>query len=120
FHTGGIGTRSVAETQYIATNAGKVELRDANEVPVTDEDGHQAWVILKRNAELAILDPKNRELEKYKVPYGAFVQIKSGDEAKKGQILVKWDPHRVPILAEKDGTAVYVDISLGETVREED
>jgi DNA-directed RNA polymerase subunit beta' len=120
FHTGGIGTRSVAETQYIAANAGTVELRDCNEVPTTDDEGNQVWVALKRNGEVAILDSKGRELEKYKIPYGGYIQVQPGAEVRKGAILVKWDPHRTPILAEKDGLVQYVDIELGETVREED
>ena len=120
FHTGGIGTRAVLDTEFRAGNGGSVQVRDANEVPVKDEEGRDVWVSLKRNGEIAVLDAKGRELEKYKLPYGAYLQVKNGDEVKKGQILVKWDPHRVPILAEKDGTVQYVDIELGETVREED
>src|SRR5690606_15061695 len=38
FHTGGIGQRSLAETDYRALNAGTIQLRDANEVPIKDED----------------------------------------------------------------------------------
>ena len=120
FHTGGIGTRSVAETQYVAANAGTLQLRDCNEVEVVDEDGHKVWVTLKRNGEIAIVDAKGRELEKYKIPYGAYIQVPSGVDVKKGQVLVKWDPHRTPILAEKAGKVQYVDIEVGETVREED
>jgi DNA-directed RNA polymerase subunit beta' len=120
FHTGGIGTRAVLETEHRAANGGAVQVREANEVPVKDEEGRDAWVVLKRNAEVAVVDAKGRELEKYKVPYGAFLQVKNGDDVKKGQVLVKWDPHRVPILAEKDGEVRYVDIEPGETVREED
>jgi DNA-directed RNA polymerase subunit beta' len=39
---------------------------------------------------------------------------------KRGEMLVKWDPHRTPILAEKGGIVNFVDIEIGETVREED
>ncbi|QYU70185.1 SDR family NAD(P)-dependent oxidoreductase [Leptolyngbya sp. 15MV] len=120
FHTGGIGQRTAQETEYRAVNGGKVELRDCNQVPSKDDEGHEVLVALKRNGELALLDAKGRELEKYKVPYGAFVHVSPGDEVKKGQLLVKWDPHRTPILAEKDGEVRYVDIQVGETAREED
>ncbi len=120
FHTGGIGTRSVAETEYRAANAGTVEIRDCNQVLTKDDEGHEYLVSLKRNGELAVLDAKGRELEKYKVPYGGFIMVQPGAEVKKGHPLVKWDPHRVPILAEKDGKVVYVDIEVGATVREED
>jgi DNA-directed RNA polymerase subunit beta' len=77
-------------------------------------------VSLKRNGELVILDDKGRELEKTKVDYGAFIYVKPGDKVKRGESLVKWDPHRTPILAEKGGTVQFVDIEIGETVREED
>jgi DNA-directed RNA polymerase subunit beta' len=120
FHTGGIGQRTTQETEYRVGNGGKLELRDCSEMPVKDDDGNEAWVVLKRNAELAVLDEKNRELEKYKLPYGAYLYAKTGDEVKKGQAVVKWDPHRTPILAEKAGEVRYVDIELGQTYREED
>jgi DNA-directed RNA polymerase subunit beta' len=120
FHTGGIGTRSVVESEYRALNGGTIELRDCAEVPGKDDDGREVYIVLKRNAEIAILDAKGRELEKYKVPYGAYLLVTQGAEIKKGDVLVKWDPHRNPILAEKTGIIQYVDIEIGETVREED
>jgi DNA-directed RNA polymerase subunit beta' len=120
FHTGGIGQRSVEQTEYRALNAGTLDLRDCNEVPVKDEEGVDCNVALKRNGEFAILDAKGREIEKFKVPYGALLYAKHGAEIKKGQSLVKWDPHRQPILAEKSGTVKYVDIKDKETYRVED
>jgi DNA-directed RNA polymerase subunit beta' len=120
FHTGGIGQRAAQDTEYRAMNAGRLELREAHAVPTKDDEGHDVMVVLKRNGELAIMDPKGRELEKWKVPYGAWVFAKEGDEVKKGQQLVKWDPHRTPILAEKDGVVSYVDIIEKETYRVED
>ena len=120
FHTGGVGTRSVSETEYRALNGGSVEIRDCNEVAVEDEDGNDCFVSLKRNGEIAILDDKGRELEKTKVDYVAFIYVKPGQKIKRGEILVKWDPHRSPILAEKGGVVNFVDISVGETVRGED
>ena len=62
FHTGGIGTRTVAESEYRAVAAGKVELRDCNEVKVKDADGNDIWVVLKRNSEIALLDGEGREI----------------------------------------------------------
>ncbi len=120
FHTGGVGQRTAQETQYQALNAGRLELRECNEVPARDDEGHDVMVSLKRNGEIAVLDSKGRELEKYKIPYGAYLMGKSGDEVKKGTVLVKWDPHRTPILAEKDGFVQFKDIELGATVREDD
>ncbi|MEM7630014.1 MAG: DNA-directed RNA polymerase subunit beta' [Planctomycetota bacterium] len=120
FHTGGIGTRAVSETELRATAAGTVEIRDCNAVPVTDDEGRECVVVLKRNGEVAILDEKGRELDKQKVQYGAHIYAKEGETIKRGEVLVRWDPHRAPILAEKSGKVQFVDIEVGETVREED
>ena len=119
FHTGGVATTSVLDTTYSANNAGRVVLRDANEVPTTDEDGNEVLVALKRSGELAIVDDKDRELEKFKLMYGSYITVKPGDKVKKGQKLVQWDPHRTPILAEKAGKVRFEDIVVGETVRPE-
>ncbi len=119
FHTGGIGMTSLQQTDFRANHAGTIEIRDANEVPVQDEDGNDVLVALKRNGELVVQDAKGRELEKFKVQYGAYITVKPGQEVRKGQILVKWDPHRVPILGEKSGVVRFEDIVLGETVRPE-
>ncbi|MEL6739719.1 MAG: DNA-directed RNA polymerase subunit beta', partial [Planctomycetota bacterium] len=61
-----------------------------------------------------------RELDKQKVQYGAHIYAKEGETIKRGEVLVRWDPHRAPILAEKSGKVQFVDIEVGETVREED
>jgi DNA-directed RNA polymerase subunit beta' len=120
FHTGGVGQRSAEQTKYDAANPGKLEHRDCNAVPVKDDDQHDCFVVLKRNAEIAVVDSAGRELEKFKVPYGAFLYSNHNDDVKKGQTLIKWDPHRTPILAEKDGAVQYVDLQEKETFRLED
>ena len=120
FHTGGVATTKLVDTDLRAAQAGTVQLRDCNEVEVINEDGASVLTALKRNGEIAIVDAKGRELEKYKVPYAAELLARNGSQVKKGDPLVKWDPHRVPILAEKSGAVQFVDIEIGETVREED
>jgi len=118
FHTGGIAARGLVEVSYKAQNSGVVEIRDANQVEVESPEG-KVLITLKRNGEVAVLDDKGRELEKSKIPYGAIIKLAPGEKVKKGQILVEWDPHRTPILAEKSGIVKFKDIEVGETVREE-
>jgi DNA-directed RNA polymerase subunit beta' len=120
FHTGGVGQRTAEQTKYDAQNAGRLEYRDCNAVPARDEEGQDCWTVLKRSAEIAILDDKGRELEKFKVPYGAHLYAEDKAEVRKGQTVVRWDPHRIPILAEKDGFVRFVDIVEKETFRYED
>ncbi|WP_428389342.1 DNA-directed RNA polymerase subunit beta' [Mucisphaera sp.] len=119
FHTGGVATTSAVETSNVANQAGTIEIRDANEVTTTNEDGDELLVALKRNGEVAVLDDKGRELEKFKLQYGSYIHVKPGDKVKKGTLLVSWDPHRTTILAEKGGKVRYEDIIEGETVRPE-
>ena len=119
FHTGGVATTSLIDSAFQASQPGTVELRDCNEVPTTDEDGNETLVTLKRNGEVVILDDKKRELEKFKVQYGAYIRVKPGEQVKRGQILVQWDLHRTAILAEKAGSVRFEDIVIGETVRPE-
>ncbi|MCC7144988.1 MAG: DNA-directed RNA polymerase subunit beta' [Phycisphaeraceae bacterium] len=119
FHTGGIGHRTLVETDYRSNYAGSVQIRDANEVPTKTPEGVDVMVSLKRNGELIILDAKDRELEKFKISYGSYILVKPGEQVKKGQMLVQWDPHRTPILAEKAGKVRFEDVVLGETVRPE-
>ncbi|MGP1346984.1 MAG: DNA-directed RNA polymerase subunit beta' [Phycisphaerales bacterium] len=120
FHTGGVASQKLVQTDIRATQPGVIELRDCNEVGVKNDDGEEILVALKRNGEVVIVDNRGRELEKYKVPYAAEITVKPGDEVKRGDQLVRWDPHRVSILAEKAGKVRYVDIEINETVREED
>jgi DNA-directed RNA polymerase subunit beta' len=118
FHTGGIAARGLVENNYRANYPGTVEVRECNEVEVAAEGG-SILTVLKRNGDIALLDDKGRELEKYKVPYGATLKVTGGTKVRKGQVLVEWDPHRIPILAEKSGVVKFKDIEIGETVREE-
>jgi DNA-directed RNA polymerase subunit beta' len=119
FHTGGVASRAILEREQKATYSGKVEYRDINAVIFTSTvDGTETTsiVALKRNGEITILDAKNRELDKFKVPYGATVLVKDGRKVKAGALLFTWDPHRTPILAEVPGLIRFVDIIVGETI----
>ncbi|MEN6505903.1 MAG: DNA-directed RNA polymerase subunit beta' [Planctomycetaceae bacterium] len=116
FHTGGVATRAVVASDVVATAGGTVHYRELNAVEAGSGKDRRI-VALKRNGELAILDDKDRELDKYKVPYGATILVKDGEKVKIGQQLVVWDPHRTPILAEAAGAVKFQDVEEGETVR---
>ena len=120
FHTGGVATGSLIENDIKAVSGGSVKHHDINAVEVTDAEGKKLLVAIKRNGEIAIVDPKGRELEKYKVPYGSTVLVADGEKVRPRQQLVVWDAHITPILAEKGGIVRYEDIEEGETVRLEE
>jgi DNA-directed RNA polymerase subunit beta' len=120
FHTGGVASRAILEREQEATHAGKIQYRDVNAVQLKRDDGTTVVVALKRNGEIALLDQKDRELDKFKVPYGGIILVQDGQTVKSGQILFQWDPHRTPILAEVAGIIRFVDIIEGETVQTEE
>ncbi|MHC4124912.1 MAG: DNA-directed RNA polymerase subunit beta' [Planctomycetota bacterium] len=120
FHTGGVASRAILERDQRASQAGKVQYRDINAVAFKQADGSEEVVALKRNGEVALLDAKGRELDRFKVPYGASVIVCDGAEVKTGEELFRWDPHRTPILAEISGLIRFVDVIEGETIRIEE
>ncbi|MHC4254218.1 MAG: DNA-directed RNA polymerase subunit beta', partial [Planctomycetota bacterium] len=119
FHTGGVASRAILENEQQATLDGKVQYRDVNAVRL-DQDGEESVIALRRNGEMALLDDKDREVDKFKIPYGAILLVKDGQKVKAGRSLFKWDTHRTPILAEVGGSIRFVDIIEGETMRFEE
>jgi DNA-directed RNA polymerase subunit beta' len=119
FHTGGTATRSLVESELLAPVAGTIQYRELNAVQDPDKSV-EGWVVLKRQGEIAILDEKKRELEKFKVTYGSHIMVTDGSKVKVGQRMVWWDPHRLPILAEATGIVRFQDVVEGETVRVEE
>jgi DNA-directed RNA polymerase subunit beta' len=120
FHTGGVAERAILEREQRAPQSGKVRYRDINAVSFMREDGDKQTIVLKRSGEIVLLDEKDRELDRFKVPYGASVFVKDGQKVKAGTALFGWDPHRTPILAEVPGRIAFVDIVEGETIRIEE
>ncbi len=120
FHTGGVASRAILEREQKATHTSKVQYRDINAVSLARDDGSTQVIALKRNGEIVLLDTKNRELDRFKVPYGGTILIKDGQKVKAGVSLFTWDPHRTPILAEVPGLIRFVDIVEGETVQTEE
>ncbi|MDP7206209.1 MAG: DNA-directed RNA polymerase subunit beta', partial [Pirellulaceae bacterium] len=82
---------------------------------VQNEEGNN--IVLSRNGEIAILDPKGRELGKHEIPAGATLRVEDNQQVKDGRVLCEWDPHSIPILSEVSGKVRYEDVVEGETVR---
>jgi len=113
FHIGGVGQRALEEREIRARREGTVQFIRLK--AVRNDEGNQ--VVLSRNGEIALLDPKGRELEKYEVPVGAMLLVQENQLVKPGTVVCQWDPHHVPILAEVGGRVRYEDLREGETLR---
>jgi DNA-directed RNA polymerase subunit beta' len=115
FHIGGTASREVEENEIKSRRAGRV--RFARIRSVVNSEGKN--VVLARNGEVIIIDPKERELENYIIPNGAMLLVAEDDEVKPGQVLCQWDPHSVPILAEVGGKVRYEDCIESRSIRTE-
>ncbi len=118
FHTGGVASRALVDNQILSSQAGTVVYHNINPVEMTDDEtGETFWRVLKRNGEVVINDDKGRELERHKIPYGAAIKVANETKAPARTLIVTWDPHFSPMLAEAPGFVRFDDIVDGETVR---
>jgi DNA-directed RNA polymerase subunit beta' len=100
FHIGGTASKVVEQTVVEGKHAGSLKFMsfDAKKnadypnpgIAVKNKEGD--WVVMNRNAKIAIYDENGREREKYPVVYGARIKVKDGGRVDIGQRLVEWDP----------------------------
>jgi DNA-directed RNA polymerase subunit beta' len=75
-------------------------------------------IVMSRHTELLIVDEQGRERERHRLPYGGKLLVKPGSDVTPGDVMIEWDPYTMPIIAEMKGTANYVDLVDGVSVRE--
>ncbi len=112
FHIGGAASRAVAESGATVRNSGIIRIE--NSKVVTNTEGKQ--VVTSRQSELFVIDEFGSVKESHKIPYGAVLEVKEGDQVKVGQTVARWDPHTHPIISEVHGFIKYTDIIEGVTV----
>jgi DNA-directed RNA polymerase subunit beta' len=127
FHIGGTASKVVEQTVTESKHAGTIKFMsfDAKKnadfpnpgIAVRNKEGE--WVVMNRNAKIAIVDETGREREKYGVVYGAKIKIENGGRVAVGQKLVEWDPYSLTILTEVGGKVAYGDIVEGVSMKEE-
>jgi len=113
FHIGGAAGTTVEESDIKAKKGGIVKYIKMRYV--RNDKGED--VVLTRNCELAVVDARGRELERYEIPVGARLLVAEDSEIPKGQVLCEWNPHKIPILATVGGKVSFVDIAEGETLK---
>jgi DNA-directed RNA polymerase subunit beta' len=112
FHIGGAASRAAAINSIEVKQTGKIKL--VNMKTLAHEDG--TYVSVSRSGELVVNDETGRDRERYKVPYGAVLNVGDGTEVRAGQSVANWDPHTHPIITEVAGIAQFQDITEGVTV----
>ena len=114
FHIGGVaqgGQQSFLES----SQDGKIEFENAT----TLKNASGETLVMGRNMKLRIMDEHGVERANHKLDYGTKLFVKKGSKVSRGDKLFEWDPYTLPIIAEKGGTAKYVDLVNGVAVRED-
>ncbi len=114
FHIGGAATKGAESSNIESSHEGRIKIHNKN--IVIDSSGRH--VVMSRSCEIIVLDEKDNEKARFKVPYGAKLYIHDGDIIKKGQKLADWDPYTIPIITEKSGKIAYRDLIDEVSVRD--
>jgi DNA-directed RNA polymerase subunit beta' len=114
FHIGGAAQRGAEQSSVEASHEGSVTVRNRN--VVTNSFG--VPVVMSRNCEIVLVDDKQRERARFRVPYGARLLADDGMAVTRGQKLAEWDPYTLPILTELAGVVEYLDLIEGITLVE--
>ncbi len=112
FHIGGAASRSAAANSVETKSSGNVRFHNIKEV----RNNAGKVIIVSRSAELGVIDEHGREKERYKIPYGAVINIADGGKVKAGESIAEWDPHTHPVITEVAGFAKFSDFVEGVTV----
>jgi DNA-directed RNA polymerase subunit beta' len=112
FHIGGAASRAAAASSVEVRNKGT--LRFHNVKTVAHEKGH--LVAVSRSGEIGVVDEFGRERERYKIPYGAQINVREGVLVAAGQSVATWDPHTHPVVSEVAGFLKFQDFVDGLTV----
>jgi len=115
FHIGGAASRSAAISNVQVKSAGTIRLN--NMKTVINKEGH--LVAVSRSGEVGVMDSYGRERERYKIPYGAVLTVDDEGSVDTGDIIVSWDPHTHPVVAEVAGLIQLTDFIDGVTVQEQ-
>jgi DNA-directed RNA polymerase subunit beta' len=112
FHIGGAASRAAATSSVEVRNKGVTRFHHLK--TVQHEKGH--LVATSRSGEIGVVDDFGRERERYKIPYGAVINVKEGATVAGGQVVATWDPHTHPVVTEVAGFVKFQDFVDGLTV----
>jgi DNA-directed RNA polymerase subunit beta' len=106
FHIGGAAQRGAEQSSVEASHDGTVTIKNRNVVM----NSQAVPVVMSRNCEIVLIDDKQRERARFRVPYGARLLVDEGQAVARTQKLAEWDPYTLPIITERAGTVEYIDL----------
>jgi len=115
FHIGGAATAGASVSNIEVKSNGSIKLENLRSVRNSDKK----QVVVARSGELLVQDQNGSDRERYKLPYGAVLQVNDGDEVTAGQVVANWDPHTHPIITEVAGVINFSEMSESMTVNKQ-
>ncbi|MGH7142986.1 MAG: DNA-directed RNA polymerase subunit beta' [Planctomycetota bacterium] len=119
FHIGGIGGAGKRDSEAIARAGGKITFQNLSSAVRKNEAGQDETVTLNRNAEIQVVDERDRVLDRHVLPVGSILLVKQGDTIQSRSQVAIWDPNTIPVLSEVSGRCRFEDIEKDVTMREE-
>jgi DNA-directed RNA polymerase subunit beta' len=113
FHVGGVASQVLKSSEYRVHHGGTVRFSGLRTVSTVEG----ANIVLNKTGTIQIFDGEGRELESYSIVAGALLYVSDAEKVEKGDLLVMWDPHNMPILSEKPGIINFKDMISGVTVK---
>ncbi len=115
FHIGGAASRAAAVSKIEVKTKGHIQLKNVR--LVKHAKGHH--IVVSRSGEMLVLDDQGRNRERYKLQYGAVLNVTDNSRVKSGDVVANWDPHTHPIVTEVAGLVVFNDLIEGVTVNKQ-
>ncbi|HUR12512.1 MAG TPA: hypothetical protein VM012_14145, partial [Flavitalea sp.] len=108
------------ESSLVAKFDGTIQFDGLRSVTAENIEGTKVQIVIGRTGEVRIMDMRNdRLLITNNVPYGATLNVKDGQQVKKGEVICTWDPFNNVIVAEIAGVIKFDNVIEGVTYREE-
>ena len=113
FHIGGAASRATANDNIQVKQEGTIRFHNVKSMERADGK----YAVASRSGELSVADANGRERERYKLPYGATVNLQDGAKVAAGDVVANWDPHMHPIITEVAGKLLFSGMEEGISVK---
>ena len=114
FHIGGAAQKGTEVSNIESKYDGTVKYTNI----ITAKDSSDNLINMSRNSSLSVLDEKNKERAKHRLPFGCKLKFENNKKINASDILAEWDPFTLPIVAQTNGYIVFKDLEEGVTTRE--